>query len=833
VGLDPSLYTNDALPTTADVKALVNVSSGASTPFAILELLDFANNPLNILPDGTNDLTANGFVISVGWTKNTGDDVEGSASLVLARGVDAYIDARSDRIRISHAYIDPLTGTEIQRFPVGTYLIPLGDRDIFDGDREYTFKVYDESWKLGELKAITPYAGPRGAKYTTLLKTLLKMDYLTPGDGGRAPSGVAGPGGPLDNLPTPGSYAGIGVAASSIATINPTTGYLDSPAGPLGVISYNPYDAARVDPDTYAPISPFDGSTMGQIPWSDNAYWSDAGLGFYFKPATGEWFVPFTQTSGPGPVYDIFTKAPALVTYLQVDPADPPSGTIGSALPALATWPADYNGTGPFYQNTTRATITVPSGGVTGPLLINAPAQGTWGQRYGDGRTLVVPNGDYASEPGAGITDPAHPAHNWIQAPGVGSVGPQALIPGLWSFAATHWTISLELIGAPFPQGSVAMSVDLYESELGLLASFPMCDPVSFRGIADIEPIRLTCAGDVGDFSANYPEFLWAKITLHVTEPLTVDLDASGLASGAFTLGTCTFAWTTPPFITTGTYDNGILTPALEIPGIPEWSGTTVPWPDTNNPAIGPSGCGQEGPNIPASRIDIPDLPDALPTTLTWNVGETLASYVQQILDALNAEKIRVSETMIWTTVRQPYYGTDAIPAAVWRFSNESPAPDGKILPPVTERVADDIDGANVILVIGASNTQTAVVSSKRVNDDPDSGISRTNVHRTIHKIIQDSTILTQEDADTRADLERQTAGEGTDSVVFKTYINPLLSVEDPIDLYVIDFETSEIVIDSATDGNPFFVQSLEATVQTDGSLEGVMVVTATRTIAL
>jgi hypothetical protein len=574
---------------------------------------------------------------------------------------------------------------------------------------------------------------------------------------------------------------------------------------------------------------------MMQLPWADNVYWSDAGLGFYFKSPTGEWFRPFTHASGPGSVVDIFTKAPLPVgiSYLHVDPDHAPSGTLGTVLPPLATWPYDYNGSGPYYQNTTAQTITVPVGGATGPLGLTAPAQGVLAKRWGDGRTTVVPAGDYGAFPGIGSADPAHPGKNWIQAQGVGPEGPQALITGLWAFPRAHWHVALELIGGPKPAGTVAMSVQVYESELGLLGSFPMSAAKSFRGLGEVEPIQLVCEGDIDPFDANYPEFLWAEITLHVTEDLTCELDADTDPSGTFTLGSCSFTWNDPPFIqAAGTYVDGG-EPAQAIPGIPAWSPTRVPWPDTNNPGITPAGCPQEGPNIPASRISIPDLPDALPVTLTANITDTFASYVQQICNAINVEKLRVSETNIWTTVRQPYYGTDEVPAAIWRFSNESGTTDGKFLPPITERVADDTAGANVVLVVGQNNTQTTVVSAKRVNDDPDSGISRVNIHRTIHRVIQDSTITTQEEADTRANLELQTAGEGTDSVTFKTYINPLLSVDDPVDLYVMDPFTSEVIIDSATDGNPYFVESIVATVVQDGSLDGTCTISASRTIVL
>jgi hypothetical protein len=813
--LNPSDYTGAVLTTPQQIRDLVNCSPASITPRAAYTewVVDVLHNDFTdwLLDDGTNNATpyfiASGS--SIQW--NSTQDVQRTCTVSFNGALATQLNTLTALMRISRVYYDH-TGNEVLRVPRGLFRFDVPDRDIVNDTGDTIMKVtgFDLSRDLTRIFSIHPLVVPQGLNVGLVIHALLRQDNRTVDEGGRAASGIAVAGGSQGGLPSltgpvSGTYSASGVDVTTYS-VDSATGYLKSPDGPYGYVFYNPFGGARADATSHAPIDPWTGMPMLPLPsltthpGGATVIWLSSKTGIAYKSQEGVFYRMNGALLDISYQWDVFKQAPvpAGIVYKQPDILHPPSGTIGTVVPPLASFPNDYDGsggiggTGGYFTSTP----TVPATPITvgDPQGVFSIYAATLAQRVATITEIVIPTGVYNVAEGLTEPDPHNPSITQI----VPQVYPGTLPVYIESpnyaagtvFPASGWNVSMTAGGFGIKQGAIGIgNCEVYWKDLtggynhvGTLAAGDM---QYFTNGAQQQNLTMTAFGSLPSFTIGSSGGTVAFKLSIVVFDLVADFINQSIASVTI-LG-----------LTTGT-------PGYAGTTTPTSSGSTIPWPQTTFPALAPSGCPCFGANLDESLIDLPTTDAVTGTTYTWDKQTSLNAFINQLCALANWYPLTRDHAGVAKTKERPYYASDGLPEIEWTFSNENPPTDGLLNAPVTQRLGDQTGMWNVIEVEAQQNADGEGIVSIQSNNDPSSIISFPNLGRRVIKIVDASELTTQEEVDTRAFLELQLAATGANALEIQVPLNPFFSGDnDVINVRVV---TNDGTVMIAGDSNPFLV---------------------------
>lgn len=206
-------------------------------------------------------------------------------------------------------------------------------------------------------------------------------------------------------------------------------------------------------------------------------------------------------------------------------------------------------------------------------------------------------------------------------------------------------------------------------------------------------------------------------------------------------------------------------------------------WPFPGDPALAPSGCENPGPNIPSTRLFLPNTGVQIPATTFARTQNQLAAN-NQIATTANCWKLYDDATGNIGTKIIPDYTLDQ-PDCAWILTTDE---SGTIQPDITQRLSDPTNMANDITIVSENNYVMSQggspihVSGSNRNDA--SAISKQNLRRSIHKTIQDDRIIDLATARDRLTVELQKRASMDEQIELTTFPIPI-DTHDYIGLYV------------------------------------------------
>lgn len=759
-------------------------------------------------PNPSDDTDITPWVLKATGTRNTASDIVTTMQLEFDAAILAQINTLKVYVQFWREYWDLTTLDSngnpalLLSAPVAIVGFQIPDRTFDDAGETVQVQGYEPTWRIRDLYLQNPFTPPAGMLYTDLIAAICEMDELCPSEGGRQPSGTAWSGSPQGQFGTT-PYCSVGVTAASVCTQTASDGSL---IDPNGLFHYNPDAAILVDSSTHVPIDPWTCHPMTVIYSEQDT--CQASNGLYFNTRTGAFYQnSYPQGFATAP-FDPFTMQP-LPAGLQYEMPNPstPAQTQGNTPCPLKTWPYDYTGAGPYYGTNGSAQTT--SGGGTsssttiGPTSLAAGAAATIASRYGQSATItVITAGNYTIQPALCSNDPQLAGYSWCQP--IGGLPYDSDTAGVtgYSWPAGNWTVSLTLRGGPVPAGTAAISAALYlknpdgsQSYLGTTAAGTA---VSFA--AGSSQLTLSCSLPVAAIAAASGAVIAADVTLACQTDLTATIGAT-LQQAAFSVSDITIGFPAPQVTTTTT--SGPTTAGGNTTTTPTWSGTGIPWPDTNNPGLCPSGCETPGPNIPSARLNITASSLTVPAAINWDRNQNLLALLAAICDAINY-------TRPWSEERggvvqfapKPLF-SQATPSPVWTFTTEA---NRVIAPGMVQKLSDQTAFRNKVIVL-SQNNQKEPLAALAKNESAASVISYPNLGRAVMgPPVQDDKIPDQTTCDNRATLELQKDASAMDAVTFQAVHVPFLQPYDPIDVTFVN-QAGTTEIDGST--YPYFITAI------------------------